>query len=173
MKLLQALNLIQFLFNNRFLCNASVFSFIKSPLTFLGLLPPRFQVNAPEQRHKPHDCHIPTAFSSGGHAGSAEVRGPLLSYSMQLLTLLSCPGSVVRGHGQRGRATWAACWLSCFLSTSSLIDFQNYITSNPDWHYLPVLVGKGEENCYWLCLQNKERGVVRPPVGPHGAQLQN
>lgn len=100
MKLLQALNLIQFLFNNRFSCNASVFSFIKSLLTFLGLLPPLFQVNAPEQQHKPHDCHIPTAFSSGDHAGSAEVRGPLLSYSMQLLTLLSCPGSTVHGRGQ-------------------------------------------------------------------------
>lgn len=100
MKLLQALNLIQFLFNNRFLCNASGFSFIKSLLTFLGLLPPLFQVKAPEQQHKPHDCHVPSAFSSGGHAGSAEVGGPLLSYSMQLLTLLSCPGFMVCGHGQ-------------------------------------------------------------------------
>lgn len=45
----------------------------------------------------------------------------------------------------RGKAIWEACWLSRFLSASLLIDLHNYIRSNPDWRYLPVLVGKGEK----------------------------
>ena len=58
----------------------------------------------------------------------------------------------------RGRVTWEVCWLSRFLSTSSLIDSRNYVRSNADWHNLPVLVGKGEKISTDYVCRTKGRG---------------
>lgn len=57
----------------------------------------------------------------------------------------------------RGSTTWEACWLSCFLSASSLASSQNYVSSNTDWLYLPVLVGRGEEIAAAYICRIRER----------------
>lgn len=103
-----------------------------------------------------------------------EVPAPLL-HAASYLTLVSWLSGVwpwVKRAEPRGRATWEVCWLSHSLSTSWLIDSHNYISSNPDWLYLPALVGKGEKIAIDYVCKNKAGGGVCSPVGTCGAQLQ-